>query len=142
MITAIFKEINWIAVLVGTIGYFILGALWYSFLFKDKWIAYQGITMEDMSKPDAKRGVGAIMFASFLMMLINATGLAILSSYLGLNGWQHGLRLGLLVGVCFACTSMAINMLYEKKPMGLFFINGGYQVAGNIIAAIIIACWK
>lgn len=142
MITEIFKEINWIAVLVGTIGYFMLGAIWYSFLFKNQWIAYQGISAEDMAKPDAKKGVGAIMFASFIMMFITSTGLAILAEYLGLTGWQHGLRLGLLTGICFACTSMAINMLYEKKSMGLFFINGGCQVAGTIISAVIIACWR
>ena len=142
MITAILQEINWIAVFAGSIAYFLLGAVWYSFLFRDKWIAYQGITKEDMSKPDAKKGVGAIMFISFVMMFINATGLAILSSYMGLKVWQHGVHLGLLAGLCFACTSIAINMLYEKKPMGLFLINGGYQVLGNIIAAIIIVCWK
>ena len=142
MITEVFKEINWVAVLVGTIGYFMLGAIWYSFLFKNKWIAYQGISAEEMSKPDAKKGVGAIMFASFIMMFITSTGLAILGDYLGLNGWQHGLRLGLLTGICFACTSMAINMLYEKKPLGLFLINGGYQVLGTIISAVIIACWR
>ena len=142
MITEVFKDINWIAVLVGTLAYFFLGAIWYSFLFKDRWIAYQGISAEDMSKPDAKKGVGAIMFASFVMLLINVTGLAILAEYIGLNGWQHGLHLGFLAGICFACTSMAINMLYEKKSLGLFFINGGYQVLGNIIAAVIIVCWR
>jgi hypothetical protein len=44
--------------------------------------------------------------------------------------------------VCFALTSIAINMLYEKKPMGLFYINGGYQLLGNIIAAAIICGWR
>jgi len=139
MITEIFKEINWIAVLVGTLAYFFLGAIWYSFLFKEKWIAYNKI---DMSDPNGKKGVGAIMFASFIMMFICSAGLAILAEYLVISGWLYGLKLGLLTGVCFACTSMAINMLYEKKPLGLFFINGGYQVLGNIIAAVIIVCWR
>ena len=139
MISEIFKEINWIAVLVGTLAYFALGAIWYSFLFKDKWIAYNKI---DMSDPNGKKGVGAIMFASFIMMFISSTGLAILTEYLGLSSWQHGVHLGLLSGICFASTSMAINMLYEKKPLGLFLINGGYQLIGNIIAAIIIVLWQ
>ena len=139
MITEIFKEINWIAVLVGTIGYFMLGAIWYSFLFKNKWIEYSGINMED---PNLKKGVAATMFASFVMMLINVIGIAVSAEYMMLKGWQHGLYLGLLTGLCFACTSMAINMLYEKKPLGLFFINGGYQLLGNIIAAVIVVCWR
>jgi hypothetical protein len=139
MITEVLKDINWLAVLVGTIGYFMLGAIWYSALFKNKWIEYSGINMED---PNLKKGVAATMFASFVMMFVTSVGLALLAEYFGLAGWQYGVRLGLLTGVCFACTSMAINMLYEKKPMGLFFINGGYQLLGNIIAAVIICSWR
>ena len=139
MIMEIFKDINWIAVFVGAIGYFMLGALWYSFLFQKKWIAYNKI---DMNDPNGKKGVGAIMFASFVMMFICSLGIAILAEYMDLRGWMHGVKLGLVTGVCFAVTSIAINMLYEKKPLGLFFINGGYQLLGNIIAAVIICCWR
>ncbi len=139
MIMQIFKDINWIAVLVGAIGYFMLGALWYSFLFQKKWIAYNKI---DMNDPNGKKGVGAIMFASFIMMFICSAGIAILVEYMDLKGWMYGVKLGFLTGGCFAVTSIAINMLYEKKPLGLFFINGGYQLLGNIIAAVIICCWR
>jgi amino acid transporter len=116
-----------------------LGAVWYSFLFQKKWIEYTGIKMED---GNSKKGIPAIMFGSFIMMFITSVGLAILAEYMFLNGWIHGLKLGLLTGICFAFTSMAINMLYENKPAGLYYINGGYQLLGNIIAAIIICCWK
>ena len=133
-------NINWIATLVGAIGYFALGALWYSFLFQKKWMAYTGITMSN--DPDAKKGVGAIMFGSFIMMFICSIAISILASRLHLSGWMSGLKLGLLTGFCFAFTSMAINMLYEKKPTGLYFINGGYQLLGNIIAAVVICCWR
>lgn len=139
MITEVLQDINWIAVLVGTLGYFMLGAIWYSALFKNKWIEYSGINMED---PNLKKGVAATMFASFIMMFISSVALALLAEYFNLKGWMHGVKLGLLVGVCFACTSMAINMLYEKKPIGLFFINGGYQLLGNIIAAVVICSWR
>ena len=139
MITEIFKDINWLAVLVGTIGYFMLGAIWYSFLFKNQWIAYNKIVIDN---PDAKKGVGAIMFASFVMMFVTSVAIAFLAYRIGMWGWMSGVKLGLMTGICFACTSMAINMLYEKKPLGLFFINGGYQVLGNIIAAVIIVCWR
>ena len=139
MITEVFQDINWIAVLVGTIGYFMLGAIWYSFLFKNKWIEYSGINMED---PNLKKGVAATMFASFVMMFVTSVAIAFLAYRIGMWGWMSGVKLGLMTGVCFASTSMAINMLYEKKPLGLFFINAGYQVLGNIIAAVIIVCWR
>ncbi|MEO5782317.1 MAG: DUF1761 domain-containing protein, partial [Ginsengibacter sp.] len=139
MMTQIFKDINWIAVLVGAIGYFMLGALWYSFLFQKKWIAYNKI---DMNDPNGKKGVGIIMFGSFCMMFICSAAIAVLAYRIGMGGWISGIKLGLLTGLCFAFTSMAINMLYEKKPLGLYFINGGYQLLGNVIAAVVIVCWR
>lgn len=138
MIGEILSNLNWLAVLAGTLGYFFLGAIWYSFLFKEKWIAYNNIVMS----PDAKKGVGAIMFASFIMMFVTTVGIAFIADRVGMWGWMSGVKLGLLTGLCFACTSMAINMLYEKKPLGLFLINGGYQVLGNIIAAVVVVLWK
>ncbi|MEP6595810.1 MAG: DUF1761 domain-containing protein [Ginsengibacter sp.] len=139
MNSTIFSNISWVATLLGAIAYFALGALWYSFLFQKKWIEYTRVSMTD---PNAKKGVGAIMFGSFIMMFICSWALAILASILHLSGWMVGIKLGLLTGVCFAFTSMAINMLYEKKPVGLYFINGGYQLLGNIIAAVIICSWR
>jgi hypothetical protein len=126
--------------LVGAIGYFALGALWYSFLFQKQWIKYTGVTMSN--DPNAKKGIGAIMFGSFIMMFICSVAIAILVSRIGLHSWLSGLKLGLLTGLCFAFTSMAINMLYEMKPVGLYFINGCYQLLGNIIAAVIICSWR
>lgn len=139
MISEILKDINWLAILVGSIGYFMLGAIWYSFLFKDQWIRYSGVNMDD---PKLKEGVAATMISSFVMMFITSIGLAVFTEYLGLTGWMYGVKLGLLTGICFASTSMAINMLYEKKPIQLFFINAGYQVLGIIIAAVIICSWR
>ncbi|HEX8333709.1 MAG TPA: DUF1761 domain-containing protein [Segetibacter sp.] len=133
------SDINWLAVLTGSVAYFFLGAIWYSFLFQKQWIKLSAINMDD---PNMKKGVAAIMFSSFVMMFLTSIGIALLVVLIDLHHWQEGLHLGLLTGFCFACTSMAINMLYEKKPMGLFFINGGYQLVGNIIAAIIIAGWR
>ena len=139
MNSAIFSDINWIATLVAAIAYFALGAPWYSFLFQKKWIEYTGVSMTD---PNAKKGMGTIMFGSFIMMFICSVAIAILASRLQLSGWMSGLKLGLLTGIFFAFTSMAINMLYEKKAVGLYFINGGYQILGNIIAAVIICAWR
>lgn len=135
----IFNDINWIAVLVGALGYFFLGAIWYSFLFKNAWIRLNKI---DMSDPNGKKGVGVIMFASFIMMFVASLGISILANRIGVWEWPHGIKLGAFVGICFASTSMAINMLYEKKPIQLFFINASYQVLGSIIAAVIIVCWR
>ncbi|MBL0146665.1 MAG: DUF1761 domain-containing protein [Chitinophagaceae bacterium] len=136
----LFDYINWIAVLVAALAYFALGALWYSkILFAPKWIAYLKI---DVNDPEAKKGMGMMFGGSFLMMFIISLAIAILAGRLDLSGWMSGLKLGAFIAVCFCITSTAINYLYEKKPLGLLLINGGYQLVGSIIAGIIICSWQ
>ena len=133
-------EINWLAVLVGSLAYFFLGALWYSkLLFASRWISYCKI---DMNNPEAKKGVGGIMLSSFVLMFITSVGLAILRDRLDLTGWMSGFKVGALTGICFGACSISVSYLYEKRPMGLHFINNGYTILGNILSAIIIFSWN
>ncbi len=134
--STIFNNINWIAVIIAAFAYFILGALWYSkILFAKRWIHYTGV---DASNPDATKGMAAIMTASFVMMLLTCFGLSILKTRLDLHVWQSGVKLGLVTGLLFGVAAISISYLYEKRPTALHFINGGYTLLGNIIAAIII----
>jgi hypothetical protein len=117
-----------------------LGGLWYSkMLFGNAWIKHSNINMND---PDAKKGVGQIMFASFLLMLVATIGLALLLSKVELSNWMSGAKVGLIAGLCFSATSICITFLYEKRPMALHLINACYHIAGCILAGIILALWK
>ncbi len=134
--TDLFKDFPWLPVLLGAVGYFVLGALWYSkLLFAKKWIAY---TKVDVSDPNAKKGMGMLMLMSLIVMFVTSFGIGILAERMELHGWMSGLKLGALTGVCFGSAAICISYLYEKRPWGLHFINGGYTVLGNCIAAIII----
>jgi len=140
MYTELFSHINWLAVLVAGIAYFMLGGLWYSkALFGTKWASLQKI---DMNDPNMKKGVGAIMFYSFILMLLTAAGLAILIVRAGVMHIDGAVRLGLVTGLLFAVTSVSISFVYEKKPIALHLITGAYLLLGNIIAAIILVAWK
>ena len=122
------------------VAYFALGALWYSkLLFAKKWLA---LTKIDASDPNATKGMAAIMGASFITSIVTSIGIAILAAYLPLSGLVHGLKLGALTGICFGAMSISNSYLYEKRPLELHFINGGYTIVGNLIAAIIICIWQ
>jgi hypothetical protein len=139
MNSSVFSDINWLHVLVATIAYYALGAIWYSFLFKNKWIAYQNI---DMNNPDAKKGVAGVMVTSFVLFFIVTLGLAILIGRVDpVGGAMSGVKIGLLTGVCFSAMVLSITYLYTMKPMGLHLIDGLFHVVGQVIAAVILCAW-
>ena len=138
MNTEFLNQIQWLHVLVAAIAYFMLGAIWYSALFKNQWIKHSGV---DTNAEGAKTGMAGIMVTSFVLMFICSLGIDILVTKLQIWSLIPAIKLGLLTGICFCMSAISISYIYEKKPLGLHLINGGYNLLGCIIAAIILAVW-
>lgn len=139
MNTEIFSQINWLAVLVAALAYFMLGAIWYSkALFGSKWAALVGL---DMSNPDKNKGMGKMMAGTFLLIIVTCIALAILVHRLDLFAIASALKLGLITGICFAATAVSISFIYESRPTALYFIDCGYHLVGHLVAAIILVLW-
>lgn len=139
MDSSILSNINWLHVLVATLAYFMLGAIWYSFLFQKQWIAYHKI---DVNNPDAKKGVGAIMGLSFLLFFVICLAMAIIISKLQLTQAISGVKLGLFTGIGFSAMAISITYLYLQKHRGLHLIDGLYHTVGQVIAAVILCVWQ
>jgi hypothetical protein len=136
--TEIFSNLNWLAILAGGVAYFLLGAIWYSFIFKNAWIKSSGVNVND---PNMKKGMAQTMLSSLVLMIICSLGLALFLAKVGPTSWMSGAKVGLVAGVCFSATGICISYLYEKRPWALHFINAGYNVAGCVIAGIILSVW-
>jgi hypothetical protein len=134
------SDINWLAVLVAAVAYFMLGAIWYSkALFAPKWAKLVGL---DMNSDSNKKGLGALMMGSFVLILVTCIAQALLVERMDLFVLTSGLKLGLITGLCFATTGVSISFIYEKRPTALYFIDCGYHLVGHIAAAIILVLWR
>lgn len=137
MCTTSLTELNIVAVLVASLVYFFLGALWYSpALFGPLWIKLSNIS------PDKSKSIAGLMVATYLLNLVISFAIAYLvitSSSAGMGG---GLCLGVLIAFGLIATTMAINALYSEKPFKLYLIDTGYHVGGIILAAVILALWQ
>ena len=130
------QHIHWLPVLLGTLGHFALGAIWYSkILFSKKWIGYTKI---DINDPNAKKGMAGMFAGSILMAFLSSVAIAVLAYKLQAIGVFNGAHLGLFTGIFFGATAISNSYLYEKRPLGLHLINGGYTAFGSMIAGIII----
>jgi hypothetical protein len=136
----IFSNINWLAVLVATVAYFVLGAIWHSkAVFANKWAQGHGINMND---PNGRKGFGQILFLSFIAFFVICLTQAIIIHKMHLTGGvMSGLKVGLLTGIGFSWMTISISHLYTKKPIYLHIIDGLYHTVGQVISAIILCMW-
>lgn len=125
-------EINWLAVFGAALSSFSLGGVWYSALFAKAWQNAAGLSDEQI-----KNGNMALIFGgSFVLALIaSATFAMFLGSEMDAT---TGALYGLCAGLCWVSAAFGINYLFERKPLSLFLINGGYHTLQfTLIGAIL-----
>lgn len=132
-------EVNWLAILVAAIAWFILGALWYGPLFQKAWMASTGI---DPSAAQ-ERPSAMIYVAPLLAYLVATIALAMLAEATRSTTLGHGIILGLVVGVGFGLTLYAVEATFGQrpKPVSWFLISGSYQLIGVVLASVIVTVW-
>lgn len=131
-------NINYLAVFIAALSSFIVGWLWYGPLFGRKWMDYQGFAEDDIKE-------GSLPFPAILIINYLATVLAAfaLAMFLGPEaGTGFGIFAGLMVAVFWIATSRLNDVLYERKPWGLFFINAGYYMVIYPIMGAVIGAWQ
>jgi len=128
-------DVNYLAVALAALSAFLLGGLWYSALFSKPWMAMTGQSEERL-----RSGNPAIVFGgAFLLNLIAAYVFAVFIH--GVPDIKTGALYGLAAGVGWVTTALGVTYLFERRPLGLWLINGGYQILqftlfGAIIAAM------
>jgi len=115
-------EVNWIAVLLCAVSSLVLGGIWYSpMLFAKPWQRAAGL-----SDDQAKSGNMAMIFGlTFVLSLVAAY---VFAMFLGRNfGLGPAIGAGASAGLCWVAASLGISYLFERRPLNLWLINGGYH---------------
>jgi hypothetical protein len=134
-------DLNWLAVIVAALAYFVIGAAWYApAVFGNVWTRAGGLEMPEGQRPNPivflTPLVGSVLAAIALGMLADATQ----TDTIG-----EGVVLGLVTGVGFAIGISFVTAQFEaNKPNRMLWgaVNGGYHFVGNLVAAIVIAAWR
>ena len=134
-------ELNWLAVLAGTLAYFFLGALWYSPIFLGKpWMRATG-----MQEPAEGEGPGpAIYLAPLVSCLVSAIATGMLAEATGTDSVGEGLVLGLVVGIGYAVALSVVAATFEVNkpaPWTWASINASYHLAGLVLVGVILGAW-
>jgi hypothetical protein len=126
--------INWLAVSIAAIVYFIIHFLWYfPFAFGNLWLRLVGKESEPKSK--IIRDTIIMIPTSFVTVLF----IELMMDLTGMNDIASALLLSIFIWIGFVAT-IAINQNnFNDRGVKLFFLEYGFYLVGFIIAAIILA---
>jgi len=135
MLNAI-TELNWLAIILATSAYFILGGLWFApFAFRKLWDRAIGFSRPEEWKPSAK------FFAGPLIGCFTASiATSMLISALNIDSYIEAVILGLIVGIGYAGSVSFVNAITPTNPHPFLLgaVTGIYHLLGVILVAIII----
>ncbi|HWL66609.1 MAG TPA: DUF1761 domain-containing protein [Actinomycetota bacterium] len=131
-------DINWLAVLAGTVAHQALGALWYGVIFRKTWLNAMGMNPEEIER----EGPGGEMAFGAVASLVSVIALAFIMKWVGDPTVAKGICLGAVTGIGFVAASTFMNGMYEQKKPILSVLFGAYYTLGLIIAGVILGAWR
>ena len=133
----IIANINLWAVLVASLSAFLIGWIWYGPLFGKLWMKLNNFTEEKIKEGGMSMPV--IMLTNFIAIILAALAIAL---FLGAEAdiW-FGIFAGLMIAVFWIATSRLNDVLYERKPFGLYLINVGYNLIIYIVMGAVLGAW-
>ena len=129
---------NYGAVFVAALAYWVLGAVWYGFLFSKPWMALEHITEEQASSMNP---VWPYVI-TFLLNLLIAFVLAQICIWRNADTAARGASIGVLMWIGFVGPVTYTTYMYEMRPKELFAINEFYPLAGLCLMGAILGIWK
>ncbi len=129
-------SINYWAVLAAAVASFVIGGLWYSpVLFYRPWLRAASLSEEEL-----RHGNMALIFGVSLVLQVLAA--LVLAMFLGPEAdVAFGASAGFMVGAAWVATAFGVAYLFERRPLVLFFINGGYNVVVYTVMGAILGAW-
>ncbi|MHB9147174.1 MAG: DUF1761 domain-containing protein [Candidatus Amoebophilus sp.] len=135
----LFSAINWISVLIAFVAYFLLGALWFTLLFKKQYANSLG------KKNDTLKNSSPIFFIgpAVCSLIITITS-AILIDALGIDSYGKAIEFAFIIGIGYLFTNtvnIAINPNIPK-PILYGIISGMFHLIGILIVSVVIVAMR
>ena len=117
---------NWLAVVVATLAFFAVGAIWYTALFGKIWQREVGLSDEQLT---GGRNMMLIMGTCFALEFIVCLTVGHMFDFLAPSDRaKMMIAVGLALGVM--APAIGINYLYQRKSLKLFLVDAGHSIVG------------
>ncbi|HEY7807928.1 MAG TPA: DUF1761 domain-containing protein [Croceibacterium sp.] len=126
-------NINWLAVIVGTLAFFAVGAIWYSALFGKIWQREVGLSAEQLK---SGRSIPLIFGLCLLLEFIVVLTLGHLFAFLQPSDHVK-MMMATGFGLAIMTPAVGINYLYQRRSLKLFLIDAGHFVVGMAVVGLV-----
>lgn len=132
---------SWLAVLIATVAFYMIGFAWYSFLFQDIWLAASGMTLaETEALAEAK---GAMMFVwGLLITVAQALGLLWVINLAGAKRLPKCLEIAFWLFLMIAAPLLTYACLYGGYSLTGILVDFGHILIGYLVMAVIYAMFR
>lgn len=133
-------DINYWAVLVSAVVSMIIGWLWFGLIFGKAWVKLMNIDMKKMEEMK-KKGMAKPYIIMFIGLLLMNYVFAHFIDYADAATFNQGLVAGFWIWLGFFVPVMIGMVLWEGKPLKLYFIHVFHYLVVLLVSGAILAIW-
>jgi hypothetical protein len=127
-------RVNYLAVLIATVIQWLLGSLWYGYVFRERWKVLVGVPEGEKPK-NAWFGIAVAFVANLILSFV----LAYIISWAGGTTFPDGVYLGALCWLGFMAPPLFTQHIFERRPAKLFAINAAYWLLAMMVGGGVLA---
>ncbi len=132
-------NINYWSVLAAAVSNIVIGSLWYGPLFGKEWMKMMGVGKQGSNK-NKIMPMQAMAFG-FIAALVMSYVLAHFVVYAQAVNFVDGMQTGFWIWLGFIATLLIGSVLWEGKPIKLFFLNAAHWLVSLLVMGGILAAW-
>jgi len=125
--------LNWLAIVLATVVFFAVGAVWYTALFARAWQREVGLSTEQLT---GGRNMMLIMGTCLLLEFIVVLMLGHLFARIQ-PGDHAKMMMATGFGLAIMAPAIGINYLYQRRSLKLFLIDAGHFVVGMTAVGLV-----
>lgn len=132
---------SWLAVILGTIAFYMTGFVWYAFLFQDIWLAASGMTLAETEAMAAAQGPMMFVWGIFITFA-QALGLLWVINQAGATTLGGCLKIAFWLFVMIGAPLLAYQCLYDGYSLQGILVDYGHILLGWFAMAVIFSLFR
>jgi len=130
--------INWLAVIVAAVAFYLIGFLIYGMLVPEEtWLQMSGMTPEQLKDIGADR-----MPFGILMPLATAVFMAMLFKWAGVAGASRGIQWGAVIALASAVPTVWYGWVYGPSMVSGALLDSAHLLIGHGAVGAILGAWR